>query len=437
MRIRFLKNTNIRPEPNSLTAAPVGVVYAETILDVEDQVYQGPTKQGQTAWYRDLNGWYYWAGQTQVVQEGPKPKSTVGPQQWRLPVSNWHPNLPEGETRLVPMIDLSDLRPQQPSVQNIRGGLLVEEPLIDEARKPTPPPIPVRNRWTVPSQARYAWALHQHDIPSVWWADRGWTGKGVTIAVLSTGCTLHHSDTPSALAADISPDMEDVHGAGTQAAIIAAGRGYEVLGVAPEANLQIVKVGQQDWLITPESVAAALQALVETKPDIVAILVDWKTLHGQQQAILEDSIQALAAGGTWLVAPVGNATERHPVKCYPASLPGVLSVGAHNEEGLRCLFSAKSHYIDVMCPGEGLWTIAAADGQVVENKKDVSMAAAYMAGFLALVRQAKPQLSFTDLQTCLHTTAARKGGGLQDYSVEYGYGLLHPASVLAWLEQEI
>lgn len=83
MKIRFKKNTNIRSDHQSLKAAPIGVVYAQTVLEVEDEPHPGASIQDDNRWWRDLNGWYYWAGETEVLpaetENAPKPKPKPRP----------------------------------------------------------------------------------------------------------------------------------------------------------------------------------------------------------------------------------------------------------------------------------------------------------------------------------------------------------------------
>ncbi len=67
MKIRFLKDTNIRSDHQALEKAPIGVVYADTVLEVEDFKHEGARVNGNAQWWRDQNGWYYWTGETEIL----------------------------------------------------------------------------------------------------------------------------------------------------------------------------------------------------------------------------------------------------------------------------------------------------------------------------------------------------------------------------------
>jgi len=76
MKIRFKKDTNIRSDNQSLDAAPIGVVFAQTLLEVEDEPQPGISIQGDNRWWRDKNGWFYWAGETELAEPVSTPTST-------------------------------------------------------------------------------------------------------------------------------------------------------------------------------------------------------------------------------------------------------------------------------------------------------------------------------------------------------------------------
>jgi hypothetical protein len=66
MKIRFRKDTNIRKDHTSLKTKPIGEVFANTELEVEETLHEGADLKGKKHWWRDQNGWYYWAGATET-----------------------------------------------------------------------------------------------------------------------------------------------------------------------------------------------------------------------------------------------------------------------------------------------------------------------------------------------------------------------------------
>ena len=115
--------------------------------------------------------------------------------------------------------------------------------------------------------------------PEVWGKTRG---KGITIAVLDTGCELSHIDLKDRIIGgrnftnDDRGDQNifrDYNGHGTHVAgtMAAAANDTGVVGIAPEANLLIVKVldkhgsGQYEWIIN------GINYAIEQKVDIISM----------------------------------------------------------------------------------------------------------------------------------------------------------------------
>lgn len=67
MKIRFRKDTNIRKDHTSLKTKPIGEVFANTELEVDETLHDGADLNGKNHWWRDQNGWYYWAGATETI----------------------------------------------------------------------------------------------------------------------------------------------------------------------------------------------------------------------------------------------------------------------------------------------------------------------------------------------------------------------------------
>lgn len=115
--------------------------------------------------------------------------------------------------------------------------------------------------------------------PAVWNQTRG---QGVKVAVLDTGCDSDHPDLKARIIGgrnftdDDQGDPEifkDYNGHGTHVAgtIAAAENADGVVGVAPEADLLIIKVlnkqgsGQYDWIIQ------GIYYAIEQKADIISM----------------------------------------------------------------------------------------------------------------------------------------------------------------------
>lgn len=478
MKIRFLEDTNIRRTPRVTDAdPPVGVMYKGAEIEVEPDMAHGEDLQGNDGWFHDKHGWYYWSGRAEKIIEEPPPAPPGGIfggvvvfpaapedhpdediQTPPPPLANddtllGNEEIPEGETRVVPALEV--LLEEERLLRAGAGTLprpprelesdTARPPAARSVAPPVPPPEPVPTVvsapvfWQNPAPQKLNWGVQNALIARDWWLSRRLTGRGVTLAILSTGADTAHPDLPN-LGAQFQVDngpMTDRHGLGTQAAVIAAGCGQSVFGVAPETRLMAGKIGEQDHLITPDDLIRGLRWAIDSGADIVAMLVDFPDLSATHQEDLQALVNRAVEQGVLLVAPVGTSENKIPESRFPARLTGVLSVGAHDQYGQRCAFSARSYDLDLLAPGEGLLT-STPGRQTVTNLKSTSIAAAFAAGFLALMRQWQREnrqpLAPTLLFNLLCETAASRRTFNKGEDVEYGHGTLNPTEILKKLE---
>lgn len=488
MKIRFRKVTNIRSDHQSLRAEPIGVVYANTLLEVDGVIHEGASVKGDNRWWRDHNGWYYWAGETEAVMpEGAAPHPTPSvPLPAPLPTASLPlptaplplpaaplPTVPlpppptaAAELIALPVPDDSfvqtgtvptgewrsleenvQIAPEAPvvvaeAIVAVAGAVAVNSEFesfqtpapataIATATAPAPPEL------ITPRVQRLNWGLELGQIPSHWWQEKRLTGRGVTLALLSTGADTQHPDlmgTPLPVFTNIIENQSfgDSHGLGTQAAIVAAGKGQIAYGIAPEAKLLIGKIGASPNDITPESLMAGLEWAIAQKADVAALLVDFLELTEAQKKQMSDVIARALDANMVLLAPVGNSSERKPEDRFPAAMEGVISVGSHHSFNRRSEFSAKSYHLDFLAPGEGLNTSDLQRG-LGSNLKNTAIATAYAAGFVALIRQWEKQhnevFSPSDITAFLRETAHYEGIN-KGKDTEMGYGILNPQAVL-------
>jgi subtilisin family serine protease len=460
MKIRFRKDTNIRSDHQNPGNSPLGKVYANTVIEVEYVPYEGATLQGDNRWWRDKNGWYYWAGETERLIETPSPvrPDKIPPPLPQPPAAELparppvpaaqpvalpspdeppHESVPEGEWRLpeIPDLEDDDTDPTPAVLTPPEKKTLAPPP--PSLRTTSPPPASPLNN---PRAQRLNWGLETARIPAQWWQEQKLGGQGVRLAILSTGVAAQHPDLSGLHPENLmdftgNNDPNDAHGLGTQAAIVAAGRGAIAFGVAPELELLSGKIGAAPNEIRVEYLIEGLEWAIRRQADVVAMLTDFITLTDAQKQALSDVIARALDVGIILLAPVGNSSERKPEDRYPAALEGVISVGAHHAFNRRSDFSARSYHLDFLAPGEGLHTSNLQHDQVV-NSKDTAVATAFAAGFVALVKQWEKQQGLVsmpgDLTALLHETAHYEGIN-KGKDTELGFGLLNPPAVLARL----
>ncbi|NUO03155.1 MAG: hypothetical protein HUU01_21300, partial [Saprospiraceae bacterium] len=126
MIIRFLEDTFIRTAANTY-GNPLGFVFKGAEVAVKQNPVEGEVIEDNRWWYCDDNGWYYWSGKAEIVQPLPAVSEAVIipdlPKQESDPPQPTHlsdmeapvfinktalprnESIPEGETRLVPLLE--------------------------------------------------------------------------------------------------------------------------------------------------------------------------------------------------------------------------------------------------------------------------------------------------------------------------------------------
>jgi major intracellular serine protease len=227
--------------------------------------------------------------------------------------------------------------------------------------------------------------------PKVWEKTKG---KGVTIAILDTGCDLTHPDLRERIIGGRNFTRDDkgikevfrdynghgTHVAGTMAATI---NQKGVVGVAPEANLLIVKVldrngsGQYEWIIN------GIYYAIEQKVDIISMSLggpeDVPELHEAIQKAVENNILVVCAAGN-----EGDGQDTTDEFGYPGSYNEVISVGAINLERQISDFTNSNNEVDLVAPGENILSTYL-KGKYAKLS-GTSMATPHVSGALALLK---------------------------------------------------
>ena len=227
--------------------------------------------------------------------------------------------------------------------------------------------------------------------PDIWAQTKG---NGITVAILDTGCQSTHPDLADRIIGGRNftsddkgdPDMfEDGNGHGTHVAgtIAASLNEKGVTGVAPEANLLIVKVlnnqgsGQYDWVIS------GIKYAIEQKADIISMSLggpqDVPELHEAIKEALANQILVVCAAGN-----EGDGNESTHEFSYPGAYNEVIAVGAVDLERNSSPFTNSNNEIDLVAPGEDI--VSTYPGGRYASLSGTSMAAPHIAGALALLK---------------------------------------------------
>lgn len=273
-----------------------------------------------------------------------------------------------------------------------------------------------------------ATSVPQIGAPAAWQA--GYTGAGVTVAVLDTGIDDEHPDLAGRIVASENftegfEDDRDLLGHGTHVASTLVGSGVAAggrnRGVAPDASLVSGKVCIT--LGCPDSwILAGMQwAVTEQHAKVVNLSLGGP--DGPETDPLEQAVADLSARyGTLFVVSAGNGGAEASVGS-PASAPAALAVGAVNRSDALAAFSSRGPAIgdaavkpDLTAPGVEITAARGSDaglgtpGEAYVAVSGTSMASPHVAGAAALLAQQHPGWSGERLKATLMAAAHRSAG---------------------------
>jgi len=264
-------------------------------------------------------------------------------------------------------------------------------------------------------------------------------GKGVTIAVLDSGVG---SDSFSKTSLNVVRSMainpnattaNDLYGHGTHVAGIINGKGQQaVTGIAPEAKLINVKLGDDQGNLTEIDLLFGLQWVFDFKDDykikVVNLSVSSDTAGSYIDSPLSAAVEQLWLSGVTVVAAAGNdRINPTDIDYAPANDPYIITVGAVDGKGQEKAKESELaywskhgvtaegvHKPEVTAPGVDIIsllseqdaTLAIEHPEAVINKNyfemsGTSMAAPMVSGTVALMLEANPSLTPNEIKSIL------------------------------------
>jgi membrane-anchored mycosin MYCP len=249
------------------------------------------------------------------------------------------------------------------------------------------------------------WAQRALDWSSVWPLTEG---KGITVAVVDSGVDASPQLAGKVTAIDLTnTGFQDCSGEGHGTAIAgiitasvqAQGNPFE--GVAPEAKILSVKVFTEQ---SQSNLSATLAQGIRDAALLGAQIINI-SMTTRSSAVLRSAVDFALSRNAVIVASGGNDDQQTGVgPFYPASYPGVLSVGAVDPDGSLASFSDRRSHVAVTAPGENI-TSTAPGGYSVNSLSGTSFATAFVSGVAALVRSRYPSLSGPEVVSRIKETA--------------------------------
>ncbi|GAA1759107.1 S8 family peptidase [Agromyces humatus] len=271
--------------------------------------------------------------------------------------------------------------------------------------------------------------------PTAWAA--GYTGDGVTVAVLDTGYDDTHPDLAGRVLGESTSFVpgedvaDDPNGHGTHVASTIAGTGAASdgthRGVADGADLLVGKVldaggsGQDSWII------AAMEWAAE-RADIVSMSLG--TRQGSDGLdVMSEALDTISAETDALfVVAAGNSSAPETIGS-PGAAASALTIGSIDDPtGALSWFSSQGPLVrsgalkpDLAGPGNDVTAArsadSAGDGAYI-GMSGTSMATPHVAGAAAIVKQQHPEYTSAQLRAALVSTATDVG--LTPYEVGSG-----------------
>ena len=249
-------------------------------------------------------------------------------------------------------------------------------------------------------------------------------GQGVLVAVIDSGVDSSHPALVGAVieeytSVDGKAKTDNAHGTAV-ASIIAARKG--MTSVAPQAQIISVTAFARD---------AKLRRTVANSFDLLKG-IDYvvgkgaKILNlsftGPRDPLMQSALAVIAQRGMVIVAAAGNRGPKAP-PAFPGAYQEVIAATATDANDMLYENANRGDYVSIAAPGVDVF--AAGKKKSYGLKSGTSMAAAYVSGSVALMLQARPQLSGSAVFERLAASAKDLGDAGKDPA--FGYGLIDVA----------
>ncbi|MFL2122331.1 S8 family peptidase [Marinilactibacillus psychrotolerans] len=257
--------------------------------------------------------------------------------------------------------------------------------------------------------------------------DEGYTGSGVSVAVVDTGFYPHSDITFTegySIFGDEDPWTSDTDGHGTHVAgILAAAQQSPARGVAPGVSLYGVKVypSGKGNSTSASNLFDGIEWAVKKGVNIINISSGYEEYN---QDIYE-AIQVAVNKGILVIAASGNMQDGNNTIDYPAAHDEVVAVSSVDRNSVAASDSMSSEKNELAAPGVTIYGLSNSGGY--KNRSGTSQATPHVSGLAAIMMQrSKGSLTASQIRSQLQKEALDLGAKGRDKN--YGYGLVQYVS---------
>ncbi|MTJ10534.1 S8 family peptidase [Anabaena sp. UHCC 0204] len=274
------------------------------------------------------------------------------------------------------------------------------------------------------------WGADMIKAPTAW--NNGHTGQGIIVAILDTGVDYNHPDLKNNIWTNskeipgngIDDDgngyIDDVqgwnfdsnnnnvldnngHGTHVSGTIAAENNGIGVTGIAYNAKIMPLKVLDANGSGSYSSIAKGIYYAVDNGANVINLSLGGNSSN----ATLESAIEYASSKGVIVVMAAGNNGESIP--SYPAryAYNSGIAVGAVDQNNKFANFSNRSGSQEityVTAPGVDVYSTT--PNNQYATYTGTSMAAPHIAGTVALMLSANPNLTENQIRQIITSTAA-------------------------------
>lgn len=283
-----------------------------------------------------------------------------------------------------------------------------------------------------------------HHVGNVFDAWEQYRGRGVTLAVIDSGFDYQHEEFSNADGTSkiseksayfytngsstiteigvnkVGISNGDSHGTFCAGVAAASVNGKGVVGIAPEADLMLLKVDKK-----PKSISEAFKYAADNGAKVITISIgsyydysgDLVNDGSDLATVFEDSIQYAHDKGVVICSAGGNGGEcGMPTEyTFPGAYPLVIGCGglAYNSSdylwaGSSYNSSSEYQFIDIVAPGENLYNICNYSGKTYDGGwNGTSFSSPIVAGAACLYFEKYPTATNVDFENALYESAAK------------------------------